>query len=158
MTSFAGLSWIIATIIALFSICIYAQGPVASNQQLVSQVCLGCICEVTSGCNTTIGCHDSVCGPFAITWGYWSDAGKPTLNNEPSNTNGAYPRCVNDPYCAAHTVQGYMAKFGQDCTGNGVIDCDDYLRIHRLGGYGCTGSLDSKYENKYKLCIQTYGR
>ncbi|KAH0955834.1 hypothetical protein HN011_005196 [Eciton burchellii] len=147
-------SWVISTIFALLCISIHAQQP---KQQLVSQVCLGCICEVTSGCNTTIGCFDSVCGPFAITWGYWSDAGKPTLNNEP-NSSDAYARCVNDPYCAADTIQGYMAKFGQDCTGNGEINCDDYLRIHRLGAYGCTAPLDSKYENKYKLCMQTYGR
>jgi len=45
----------------------------------------------------------------------------------------------------------------QDCNGNGQINCDDYIRIHRLGAYGCTGPLDSKYENKYKLCMQTYG-
>lgn len=56
--------------------------------QIVSQVCLGCICEVSSGCNTTIGCSEAVCGPFAITWGYWSDAGKPTLNSEPLSDNG----------------------------------------------------------------------
>lgn len=67
---------------------ITAQQPQAASQPLVSQVCLGCICEVTSGCNTTIGCYDSVCGPFAITWGYWADAGKPTLNDEPTTADG----------------------------------------------------------------------
>ena len=44
----------------------------------------------------------------------------------------------------------------QDCTGNGVIDCEDYLRIHRLGANGCTGALNSKYENRFKLCLQTF--
>ncbi|KAG5308744.1 LYS2 protein, partial [Acromyrmex insinuator] len=123
--------------------------------QIVSQVCLGCICEVSSGCNTTIGCSETVCGPFAITWGYWSDAGKPTLNSEPLSDN-AYAKCVNDPYCAAAAVQNYMTKFGHDCTGNGVIDCEDYLRIHRLGANGCTGALNSKYENRFKLCLRTF--
>lgn len=67
---------------------IIAQEPAESNQQLVSQVCLDCMCEVASGCNTTIGCTDRLCGPFLITWGYWRDAGKPTLNNEPNNIDG----------------------------------------------------------------------
>ncbi|XP_029663395.1 invertebrate-type lysozyme 3-like [Formica exsecta] len=156
---FAGFSWIVATIIALFSVCTYAQESASSNQQLVSQVCLDCICETTTGCNMTIGCSNLArpCGPFFIQWSYWVDAGKPTVNNEPSNTNGAFIRCVNDLYCASRAVEAYMVKFNQDCTGDGVIDCDDYLRIHRLGGNGCTGSLDRKYLNKYKLCIQTNG-
>lgn len=25
----------------------------------------------------------------------------------------AYSNCVNEPFCAARSVQGYMAKFGQ---------------------------------------------
>ncbi|XP_050466072.1 invertebrate-type lysozyme 3-like [Cataglyphis hispanica] len=153
---FAGLPWIVATIITLFSVCTYAQEPAESNQQLVSQVCLDCMCEIASGCNTTIGCTDRLCGPFLITWGYWRDAGKPTLNNEPNNIDGAYRRCVNDLNCATRTIQGYMTKFNQDCTGDGEIDCDDYVRIHRLGGHGCTGLLDRKYENKYRFCLQTH--
>lgn len=123
----------------------------------LSQTCLGCICEAASGCNATLGCDGSVCGPFRITWGYWADAGKPTLNNEPNTNDGAYPRCVNDLYCASRAVQGYMTKFGQDCNGDGKVDCDDFLRIHRLGGYGCSGPLEPKYENTYKLCMQTFG-
>ncbi|EGI65126.1 hypothetical protein G5I_06304 [Acromyrmex echinatior] len=68
----------------------------------------------------------------------------------------SYAKCVNDPYCAAAAVQNYMTKFGHDCTGNGVIDCEDYLRIHRLGANGCTGALNSKYENRFKLCLRTF--
>ncbi|GAB1869305.1 lysozyme [Camponotus japonicus] len=152
---FARASWIVAIFVPL---CVYIHAQLPSkNEEPVSKVCLGCICEVTSGCNASIGCSDAVCGPFAITWGYWSDGGKPTLNDEPSTTDGAYPRCVNDHFCAARAIQGYMAKFGQDCTGNGVIDCDDYLRIHRLGAYGCTAPLDNKYEKRYKLCMATFG-
>lgn len=45
----------------------------------------------------------------------------------------------------------------QDCNGDGNIDCDDFVRIHRLGGYGCTGPFNSKYENTYKLCMKTFG-
>jgi len=149
---FARISWIAATTIALFCVYTYAQ----DSNQLVSRTCLGCICEVSSGCNTTRGCSGSVCGPFAITWGYWSDGGKPTLNNEPSSNSDAYARCVNDPYCAARAIQVYMAKYGHDCTGNGVIDCEDYLRIHRFGGNACNSQLNSKDENVFKLCLQTF--
>lgn len=46
----------------------------------MSRTCFGCICEAASGCNVTVGCDDSVCGPFRITWGYWADAGKPKLD------------------------------------------------------------------------------
>ncbi|KAL6264326.1 hypothetical protein P5V15_004435 [Pogonomyrmex californicus] len=149
---FVRISWIVATIIALFCVYTYAQN------QPVSRTCLGCICEASSGCNTTIGCRgNGVCGPFGITWAYWSDSGKPTLNDE-TNTNDAYARCVNDVYCAARAVQGYMAKFSHDCTGNGVVDCEDYLRIHQLGANGCTGQLNSKFENRFKLCLRTFQR
>lgn len=54
----------------------------------LSQSCLGCICEAASGCNTNAGCEGDVCGPFRITWGYWADGGKPTLNNEANTANG----------------------------------------------------------------------
>ncbi|GAB1869306.1 lysozyme [Camponotus japonicus] len=153
---FARASWIVAIFVPL-CVYIHAQSIPSKNEEPVSQVCLACICEVATGCNTTIGCSGPLCGPYAITWGFWTDAGTPTLNNEPNDTDGAYSRCVNDLYCAARTIQGYMAKFNQDCTGNGVIDCDDYLRIYRLGAYGCTAPLDDKYEKRYKLCIATFG-
>lgn len=58
----------------------------AQDTPSISKICLGCICEAASGCNTTLGCNGDVCGPFRITWAYWADAGKPTLNNE-ANTN-----------------------------------------------------------------------
>lgn len=52
----------------------------------VSQTCLGCICEASSGCNTTLKCNGDVCGPFRITWAYWADSGKPTLSDEPAGS------------------------------------------------------------------------
>lgn len=79
----------------------------------MTDVCLGCICEAVSGCNQTLKCNGDVCGLFRITWPYWADSGKPTLNNEPQTTETAYNNCVNDPFCGAQAVQNYMAKFGQ---------------------------------------------
>ncbi|XP_017887289.1 lysozyme-like [Ceratina calcarata] len=133
------------------------QVPVAGQDTLLSRVCLGCICEAASGCNVTIGCEETVCGPFRITWAYWADGGKPSLDDNP-NAKDMYARCVNDPYCAARTVQGYMTKYSQDCNGDGIINCDDFARIHHLGGYGCSGGLNAKYENAYKLCMQTFDK
>ncbi|XP_015186257.1 PREDICTED: lysozyme-like [Polistes dominula] len=130
---------------------IYAQNPIE-----VSKVCLGCICEAVSGCKTTLGCNGDVCGPFRITHAYWVDAGKPTLNNEANTNEGAYPNCVNDAFCAGNAVESYMKKFGRDCNGDGIVNCDDYIRIHRYGKNGCMNQLDSKLEYVYKTCIQMF--
>lgn len=138
--------------------CLLAFTSVYAQQGIsVSKVCLGCICEAASGCKTSIGCDGDVCGPFRITWGYWADGGKPTLNNEANTNEGAYARCVNDPFCASRAVEGYMNKFGRDCNGDGVVDCDDFIRIHRFGGNACTNPLDQKYANVYNSCIKTFG-
>lgn len=60
-----------------------------SSPQLVTDVCLGCICEAVSGCDRTKKCSDGICGLFGITWAYWSDSGKPTLNGvDPASDNG----------------------------------------------------------------------
>ncbi|XP_043276197.1 invertebrate-type lysozyme 3-like [Venturia canescens] len=126
-------------------------------QQNIDQVCFGCICQAASDCDTSSGCVGEVCGPFRITWAYWADSGKPTLNNEPPTNDGAWTRCVNDAVCASRAVQGYMNKYAQDCNGDGVINCDDYVRIHRFGGYGCSAPLDPKYENVYRSCMAVFG-
>ncbi|KAL1117670.1 hypothetical protein AAG570_003985, partial [Ranatra chinensis] len=118
----------------------------------VSEVCLGCICEAVSNCNRTLTCEGNVCGIFRITWAYWADAQKPVLPNDSPGANGAYARCVNDPVCAAATVKNYMTKFAQDCNKDGVINCDDYAAIHKLGGFGCGGQLNSDYAVKYYNC------
>ncbi|TGZ53120.1 hypothetical protein DBV15_05475, partial [Temnothorax longispinosus] len=39
---------------------------------------------------------------------------------------------------------------------NGVINCEDYMRLHQLDASGCTESLGSTYKNKYKLCLRTF--
>ncbi|XP_011054765.1 PREDICTED: lysozyme-like isoform X2 [Acromyrmex echinatior] len=99
---FPRVSWIAVTIIVLF--CVY------SYAQLVSLVCLGCLCEVSTGCNISIGCNNMVCGPFSITKYYWEDVGKPPPMGELSSDDDAFHKCVNDLYCAGYTVQAYMAK------------------------------------------------
>lgn len=153
-----------------------------STDKPVTDVCLGCICEAISGCNQTRFCGSGVCGLFRITWAYWADGGKLTLGNDsPQSEEGkcnqsdlaallasnlcwlppplffvAFANCVNDPYCAANTIQNYMVKFGQDCNGDGGIDCYDYAAIHKLGGYGCKGELSYQYQSALDKCLTTF--
>lgn len=61
-------------------------GIAIAAQKLVSQNCLGCICQSASGCPTVLGCAGDTCGPFHLTQGYWKDGGMPTLNNEANNS------------------------------------------------------------------------
>lgn len=151
------------------------QGGTTGATPPVTEVCLGCICEAVSGCDPNLRCEGDVCGLFRITWPYWSDAGKPTLNGEaPTSQTGmnwtfgvkseflkreisAYANCANDPYCAAQAVQGYMAKYGQDCNGDGQVNCLDYAHLHRFGGYGCNQALPPDYSNKFNTCLKTVG-
>uniref|UniRef100_A0A1Q3FNH0 lysozyme n=1 Tax=Culex tarsalis TaxID=7177 RepID=A0A1Q3FNH0_CULTA len=119
----------------------------------VTEVCLRCICEASSDCDPTVRCTGEVCGMFRITWAYWSDAGKPVLQGDVPDSQSAYANCANDPQCAAATVQGYMRKFGQDCNGDGIIDCLDHAAIHKLGGYGCKNQVPVLYQSKIDQCI-----
>ena len=119
--------------------------------------CLGCICEAISGCNTTRMCSGDVCGPFRITWAYWADGNKPTVAQIPNTDPDAYSSCANDAYCAAASVQNYMHKFYQDCNGDGIVDCDDFAAIHKLGGYGCRAPLPDFYVQRYKQCKEFVG-
>ncbi|CAG9800371.1 unnamed protein product [Chironomus riparius] len=122
----------------------------------VTDVCLGCICEAASECDRSLKCSGDVCGLFRITWAYWSDSGKPTQQGETADSPNAYSNCVNEPFCAARAIQGYMRRFGQDCNGDGRIDCYDYARVHKFGGYGCRGELEYKYQTRFENCIKTF--
>nr|XP_022916282.1 lysozyme-like [Onthophagus taurus] len=123
----------------------------------VTQSCLGCICEGISGCNVTSSCSGDVCGPFRLTWPYWSDGGKYTVNNESPTSPTAYKNCALDTYCSALSVQGYMLKYQQDCNNDGVINCDDYASIHVLGGYGCGGAWPEHFRLRYQQCKNIVG-
>ncbi|XP_004926302.1 lysozyme [Bombyx mori] len=124
----------------------------------VTEVCLGCICQAISGCKQGLQCEGETCGLFRITWGYWADAGKPTINGLSPDAPDAYSSCTVDPYCAAQTVQNYMKRFGQDCNGDGVVNCYDYMAIHKKGGYGCTGELPFNYVNVFNQCINVFAQ
>uniref|UniRef100_A0A336LXM4 lysozyme n=2 Tax=Culicoides sonorensis TaxID=179676 RepID=A0A336LXM4_CULSO len=121
------------------------------NPAPVTEACLGCMCEAMSECKQGTQCEGDVCGLFRMTWSYWADSGKPTLNGEAPTSPTAYANCANDPYCAATAVQGYMGRFGKDCNGDGAIDCRDFMSIHYLGGWGsCNGQLPPLQSGRFE--------
>lgn len=62
---------------------------ISANNQVVTETCLGCICEAISGCNRNTSCTGDVCGLFRLTWAYWADSGKPTVGGEaPTSETG----------------------------------------------------------------------
>lgn len=127
--------------------------PVVSNPTPVTDICLGCICQAVSNCNRTLACNGEVCGLFRITRPYWADAKKTVQNGETADSPGAFEHCVNEPLCAARTVQSYMSRFQQDCNNDGVINCYDHAAIHIHGGYGCSAPLPQHYSNTLQQCL-----
>ncbi|KAK2706380.1 hypothetical protein QYM36_016427 [Artemia franciscana] len=120
--------------------------------------CLGCICESGTKCNISVTCISPWpeaywCGPFLISWAYWSDAGKPVLAGDDPTRKGAFEACVQDVDCSVNTVKAYMTRFKQDCNDDGRIDCEDYVRIHRNGGYGCKAPIEeTQYYKNFQTC------
>lgn len=83
-------------------------------------------------------CHNGenggyFCGPYQISWPYWSDGGKLGYRGGPAD----FENCLNNKQCAEATVVGYMNKWGADCNRDGQIDCMDYAAIHVTGGSNC---------------------
>uniref|UniRef100_A0A1A9WK39 lysozyme n=1 Tax=Glossina brevipalpis TaxID=37001 RepID=A0A1A9WK39_9MUSC len=137
--------------LTLLVLCSNAQ---VEEEAPLSDICMGCLCEATSGCNQTAICNYGACGLFRVTYAYWADAGKLTLDNDSPDSEQAFPNCVNHPYCAASTIQNYMIRYKQDCNDDGIIDCYDYAAIHRLGGYGCKGILPPTYYEILNACLR----
>ncbi|XP_045765838.1 lysozyme-like [Maniola jurtina] len=130
-----------------------SQKIISNGSEAVTEACLRCICQASSGCQQGLTCVNDVCGPFKITWAYWVDAGKLTLPGVSQDSADPYSGCTNDAQCAADTVKGYMRRLGQDCNGDGVVNCYDYMAIHRLGGYGCKKDLPLEYVNAFHQCV-----
>lgn len=101
------------------------------------------------------GCSDAgVCGPFLITWGFWADAGKPALRGTKVDDPEAYKSCVTDMFCASETIRSYSRIFGKDCNSDGVIDCSDFVRIHKFGPGACNSPVifDTPFFKEYSKC------
>ncbi|CAG2108311.1 unnamed protein product, partial [Medioppia subpectinata] len=115
------------------------------NNASVGDNCLDCICQASSDCDLNKQCEGSYCGPYLISWAYWSDGGQP---------GGDYATCANDKACAERTVQGYMNKWQRDCDGDGVVDCADFAAIHKLGPHSCNSESlrGTDYWTSYQSC------
>ncbi|CAG0907368.1 unnamed protein product, partial [Darwinula stevensoni] len=79
------------------------------TNHILSDLCIGCICEGSSNCNASVGCTWSdLCGPFYISRPYWIDARTPAVGDP--NDPDAFRTCATDWQCAAATMRNYMQK------------------------------------------------
>ncbi|KAM8712274.1 hypothetical protein ACLKA7_012746 [Drosophila subpalustris] len=120
----------------------------------VTEDCLECLCETSSGCNATKICVNGACGIFRITRGFWVEGGQLTLPNDTTLSENAFTNCVNDPFCAADTIQNYMFKHGQDCNGDELVNCEDYGAMHKLGNLNCRGELPYSFAKIFNRCLK----
>ncbi|KAK2150981.1 hypothetical protein LSH36_380g01052 [Paralvinella palmiformis] len=128
--------------------------PKTSPPASFTQNCLDCICQ-TEGCMAYEGrCYWDVysdsCGPFAIKLEYWCDA------NNIYPCTSAYDQefrdCTMYYDCAVDTVNGYMRRYGEYCTGGRTPTCEDYARIHNGGPKGCTCDCTDGYWDIVNSC------
>ncbi|PSN44787.1 hypothetical protein C0J52_05568 [Blattella germanica] len=136
-------------LLACVLICFKSAVVVAQQVDPVGAECLQCICYATSNCDLSGGCSEDACGPYGITWEYWSDAARPVL----PFIDGAYVKCTNNKECAERTLQNYMLR---DCNSDSKITCYDFAAVHRLGGDSCGGQLDDDYLKKLATCFEHF--
>lgn len=114
-----------------------ARPPVARNATppALDHTCLECICEAQSNCDLSgRNCNSgTVCGPFAITSGYWLDAGAPGSD---------WISCTRMRSCSEAAVRNYMAAFAADCDSDGRLTCADIAAVHHLGPSACHSASD----------------
>lgn len=119
--------------------------PRPSSTGLVPASCLPCLCAASSGCDLNKKCVGDFCGPYLISWSYWSDGGRP---------GNDFVSCALDVACAEEAIQGYMKKWTRDCNGDGIVDCDDFAAIHKLGPHQCRSEdiVNTPYWREYEKC------
>ncbi|KAF0310592.1 Lysozyme 2 [Amphibalanus amphitrite] len=144
----------------LFTALLAAAAVQLSTQQtteLVSQQCLGCICEASTQCDLSKDCSSGYCGPFLIGNAYFVDS---ELTAEPEFKDKTLESCTRDPYCAAAVIRKYMAKYPRDCNGDGRQTCSDFAMIHKAGPGGCERNaphvLKSEYWQRLTRCLNIY--
>jgi len=77
----------------------------------VSDKCLACLCEMTSGCNASARvCEGDECGVFHITRPYWIDAGKPVLPGDSPDDAQGNEHTSPSPVSLAHNVKTIYAR------------------------------------------------
>lgn len=86
-------------------------------------------------------------GQFHAAAGVYSDVSTPFL------VLSAFVDCATDFGCASDTIRSYMNRFGKDCNGDQLVTCEDYMMLHKNGGWNCGKSLaGSEFWKKYTEC------
>ncbi|RWS12528.1 Destabilase-like protein [Dinothrombium tinctorium] len=115
-----------------------------NHGKMVPKECLKCICEASSNCNLKQQCFNGHCGPYLISQKYWIDGGK--LGSD-------HVQCTTNKTCAERSIQNYMLKYYKDCNNDGIVDCDDFAAIHKLGPDCNSQSLYfSEYWKHFEYC------
>ncbi|XP_023326767.1 invertebrate-type lysozyme 6 isoform X1 [Eurytemora carolleeae] len=121
----------------------------------LSDNCIGCICEASTRCDQATQCvgGNSFCGPFLISKSFWTDAGQCVIEGDNSQDPESWRRCSLDIICAANTIRSYINRFGKDCNGDQLVTCEDYVMIHKNGGWNCGNSLaGTDFWNIFQKC------
>ena len=72
--------------------------------------------------------------------GWWDDKEKSRSPAEHSHT-------------AAELKENLIREFHKDCNGDQLVTCEDYVMIHKNGGWNCGKSLQgSKFWNIFQTC------
>ncbi|XP_037076739.1 invertebrate-type lysozyme 3-like [Pollicipes pollicipes] len=104
-----------------------------SSAVRVSKNCLRCICQAR-GCDWSVGCQNDVCGAYMMNEDYF------ITSNVTSRANlykaYTFQRCASNPACATLAVKLFLQKLPSDCDGDGIIDCDDFVKEHYYGPNG----------------------
>lgn len=120
---------------------------------MVTETCLGCICEAVSGCNRTTTCAGDVCGLFRITWAYWADSGKPTIGSEPPTSEtgikcgGLRSSFISSNYSILNCIYNNLILFlFDDCAAYRNCVSDPYCAASSVQGYMTRfGQVDDKH-------------
>ncbi|KAK2149480.1 hypothetical protein LSH36_450g02102 [Paralvinella palmiformis] len=90
------------------------------------------------------------CGPFAIKIEYWCDANN--IYPCTPDYDQQFRDCTMYYNCSVVTVNGYMCRYGEYCTGGVTPTCEDFARIHNGGPNGCTCDCTDEYWDLVHLC------
>ncbi|XP_039756415.1 lysozyme 2-like [Pararge aegeria] len=123
----------------------------------LTEACYRCLCFVATKCEISHSCTAGYCGPFNISRVYWVDSGRVTLPDDDPERNHAWEDCARQYDCAKGIIEGYLQRYGRDCSGDGVTDCFDYMMVNGNGGPGCTAPLNGsvngrRWLERYELC------
>ncbi|EDX09510.1 uncharacterized protein LOC6737078 isoform X1 [Drosophila simulans] len=137
------------------------QPPPTSSPE-PSAKCLACMATTATDNIPAIcrnrGRPEEPCGIYRISHVYWQDALR--IIDPDDSLAQDYGRCVVDVQCAERIVRSYVQRYGgEDCNGDGRIECRDHVRLHMRGPGGCHRQepLGSLAERRLENCLKYRG-